>query len=151
MLHSDYQVVNGTFYHRDTPAAVINALEHARKAGTRIRLRYGDTESGRDWLDEFDVEGQIGRSMGPVKVPILLARSTSSGGPALLENCIVKIRQTGKDGRTLFRHPKYHTPALVVRSSSEFGYETEVLSDGAVHARFRTAVQAHRWMRKMTT
>lgn len=150
MLHGDYQVIDGTYYHRDTPAEVIDALEGVRRSGARIRLRYGDTETGRDWLDEFDVEGRIGRSMGPVKVPILLDRRTSSGGPALLEHCIVTIRQTGKDGRTLFRHPKYHTPALVVQRSSEPGYEADVLANGKIHARFRTTAQANRWMRKMT-
>lgn len=150
MPHNDYQIVNGTYYHRDTPAEVISVLEEARKSGTRIRLRYGDTKTGRDWLDEFDVEGRISRSMGPVEVPILLARRTSSGGPALLEHCIVKIRKTGKGGRIFYRHPKYNLPALVVRCCLEPGYEAEVLADGKAHARFKTAAQANRWMEKMT-
>lgn len=151
MLQNRYQVVNGTYYHKDTPAVVVDVLEQARKGGTRIRLRYGDTETGRDWLDEFDVEGRIGRSMGPIKVPILLARRTSTGGPALLEHCLVKVRQTGKDGRTLYRHQTYHTPALVVQRSSEPGYEVEVLADGEVHARFQAFLAANRWIEKMTT
>lgn len=150
MLHGDYQVIDGTYYHQDTPAAVITILEQARRAGTRIRLRYGDTETGWDWLDEFHVEGRIGRSMGPVKVPILLARRTSIGGPALLEHCVVKIRQTGKSGTTIYCHPKYTVPTLVVQRSSEPGYEAEVLADGKVHARFRTAAQANRWIETMT-
>lgn len=150
MADPTYQVIDGTYYHRDAPAAVIQVLEQARKTRTRIRLHYGDTESGQDWLDEFDVEGRIGRSMGPVKVPILLAKSTSSGGPALLEHCIVKIRRTGKDGRTLYRHPKHHLPTFTVRPSTEPGFEVEVLTDGKVHARFPTATHARRWIAKMT-
>ena len=150
MTDRSYEVVNGTYYHHDTPAGVIQVLEQARQAGTRIRLHYGDTQTGRDWLDEFDVEGRIGRSMGPVKVPILLVRTTSTGGPALLEHCVVKIRRTGKDGRTLYRHPKHHMPTFSVQPSTEPGYEAEVLADGQVHARFKTANQANRWIATMT-
>jgi len=150
MADQTYQVINGTYYHRDAPATVIDVLERARKTGSRIRLHYGDTETGRDWLDEFDVEGRIGRSMGPIKVPLLLARRTSSGGPALLEHCIVKIRPTEKGGRVFYRHPKYLMPTFTVRPSTEPGFEAEVLADGQVHARFRSAKQATRWIVRMT-
>jgi hypothetical protein len=150
MSDRSYQIVNGTYYHHNTPAAVIQVLEQARQTGTRIRLHYGDTETGRDWLDEFGVEGRIGRSMGPVKVPILLARTTSIGGPALLEHCVVKIRRSGKGGRTLYRHPKHHMPTFAVQHSTEPGYEAEVLADGQVHARFKTATQANHWIVRMT-
>lgn len=143
-----HRIVNGTYYHRDTPAVVIDILENARKTGCRIRLSYGDTETGRDWLEENDVEGTIARSMGPVKVPILLARTTSTGGPALLEHCIVKIRQTG--GRILYRNPRHHTPTFTIQPSSVPGYAAEVLADGQVHARFKTAPQANRWIATMT-
>ena len=145
-----HQIVNGTYYHHDAPAAVIDVLEHARTAGTRIRLSYGDTETGHDWLEAFDVEGRISRSMGPVKVPILLARQTSIGGPALLEHCILKIRHTGKGGRVLYRHSHHHLPTFTVQPSSEPGFEAEVLADGQVHARFKTAPEANRWVTKMT-
>ena len=145
-----HRIVNGTYYHENTPTAVISVLERARQNGTRIRLSYGDTESGRDWLEEWDVEGRISRSMGPVKVPILLARSTSIGGPALLEHCILKIRQTGKGGRILYRYPQHYLPLFTVRPSSVPGYQAEVLADGQVHARFRTTAQANRWITTMT-
>jgi len=150
MADQTYQVTNGTYYHRDAPATVIDVLERARKTGSRIRLHYGDTETGRDWLDEFNVEGRIGRSMGPIKVPILLARRTSSGGPALLEHCIVKIRPARSGGRILYRHPRYHMPTFTVRPSTEPGFEAEVLADGHVHARFKSAKQATRWVARMT-
>ena len=145
-----HRIVNGTFYHEDTQAAVIDILENARRTGSRIRLSYGDTETGRDWLEEWDVEGTIARSTGPVKVPILLARRTSSGGPALLEHCILKIRQAGKGGRVLYRHPSHRTPVFTVQPSSVTGYGAEVLADGQVHARFKTVPQANRWIAKMT-
>jgi hypothetical protein len=145
-----HRIINGTYYHEDTPTAVIDVLERARRNGTRIRLSYGDTETGQDWLEEWDVEGTISRSMGPVKVPILLPRQTSSGGPALLEHCILKIRQTGKGGRVLYRHPQHRLPTFTIHPSSLPGYQAEVLADGQIHARFRTTVQANRWIATMT-
>jgi hypothetical protein len=150
MNNQGYQVAHGTYYHKEPPAAVIGVLEQVRKGGVRIRLSYGDTETGRDWLDEFSVEGTISRSIGPVKVPILLARRTSFGGPALLDHCIVNIRRTGKGGRVLYKHPKYHMPTFAVQPSTLPGFEAEVLADGKVHARFGTIAQAMRWIGKMT-
>ena len=143
-------IVNGTYYHENTPTAVIDVLQRVRRSGIRIRLSYGNTTTGRDWLEEFDVEGRIARSMGPVKVPILLARTTSSGGPALLEHCIVKIRQTGKGGRVLYRHPQHRLPTFTIQPSSLPGYQAEVLTDGQLHARFKSTAQAKRWVAPMT-
>ena len=107
------QIVDGTHYHQETPTAIVDVLERVRNSGQRIRLHYGDTETGRDWGDVHDVTGRIGRSMGPVKVPILLYNARSMGGGAILDHCIVRIRPAGNDrgaGADLYRHPNY-TPA----------------------------------------
>ena len=85
------------------------ALAYAERERLRVRLHYGDTDTGRDWMDRYDVTGRIGRSMGPVKVPLVIANCRSMGGPAILENCIVRIRHANKkNGGDLYRHPKYH-------------------------------------------
>jgi hypothetical protein len=75
-----------THFHTETPPAVRRILESARQSGTRLRVFYGDAKTGAPWLEESDVLGRIGRSMGPVRVPLILARANSSGGPALLES-----------------------------------------------------------------
>jgi hypothetical protein len=82
-----YKIYNGTAYHVDTPIEVINALETARIArqfGRRLRLRLflGDPETGRDWGEEYDVIGYIGRSGGHIKIPLLLPNATSVYGGA---------------------------------------------------------------------
>jgi hypothetical protein len=103
------QIVNGTYYHDQTPASVIRILEDARDRGLRLRLHFGDTASGRDWMDTHDVAGAIGRSWGPVKVPLLINNARSSGGPAFLDHCIVRIRYANRaQGGDLYRHPTYH-------------------------------------------
>ena len=107
-----YQVVNGTSYHADTSKRVIDIIERARANSWRLRLYLGDAKTGRDWNEHYDVTGRIGRSSGPVKVPILLHNSQSIGGGAILDHCIVRIRHANKrDGKfDLYRHTKYHNP-----------------------------------------
>ena len=46
-----YKVYNGTWYCLDTPDGVIYILDGAMKNHKRIRVFYGDTETGRDWME----------------------------------------------------------------------------------------------------
>ena len=63
-----------TYFSPGTAPEVIKLLERYRKDGERqLRLWLGDPSTGRDWCDEYDVVGRIGRSMGPVRVPLLIA------------------------------------------------------------------------------
>lgn len=150
-----YQVVNGTFYDAHTPAEVVRVLEQARLARTRIRIHLGDTATGRDWLDEWDMTGTVGGSMGPVKIPLLIASSRSIGGPGILDHCIVRIRTMGRE---LYRHTNYHHGEIVIKaetfeSPSSSGdkrtYRAAAYVNGQIHARFESMVQAKRWVRKM--
>ena len=106
-----YQKAGGIYYHRATPQKVLETLELVRSSRQRIRIYYGDAHSGRDWLEEWDVEGTIGCSMGPLKVPLLIKTPRSLGGPAILDHCIVQIKLAGQRGGVLYRHPHYHTGA----------------------------------------
>jgi hypothetical protein len=154
-----YRRHNGIYFHADTPLAVIHAICTARQSRIRIRLSYGDAATGRDWLEEHDVEGTIGHSLGPLKVPLLIHSRRSSGGPALLDHCIVKIKET-RSGRVLFKHPKYHTGSFTIREIGpdemcgsenlrECGYSHAVDVDGRNHANFRSLKAAERFVRKM--
>ena len=137
-----YQVVNGTYYHVDTPQKVIDILEQARANGQRVRVFYGDTVTGKDWMEEWDTIGTIGRSMGPVKVPLLIPRKNSTGGGSLLDHCIVRITVDGKD---LYKHPRYTLPVFeVVEVGGEYPYV--VLAAGEIRSRFQTRKQADRWI-----
>jgi hypothetical protein len=111
-----YQVTNGTSYDSVTPDEVVRILERCRQTGERIRLHYGVTDPeeqdiGQDWMDEYGVTGRVGRSTGPVQIPILVYNSRSSGGGAILDRCIVRIRSSQKDGGEFYKHPKYHVPS----------------------------------------
>jgi hypothetical protein len=97
-------IVNGTTYNDKTPRAVVDILERARQSRERICIRYGDTETGRDWGDPR-MCGRVGRSTGAVKIPLLIKTSRSTGGEGLLEHVIIRI--TGSGGQVLYEHPKY--------------------------------------------
>lgn len=142
----EYKVVNGTSYHVDTPDAVIEILDKARIKDTRIRIFYGDRKTGRDWLDTYDNIGQIGRSSGPCKIPILLHTRSSLGGPGILCNHIIKITI---DKQTVYRAPNYYLPELhIARNYDEatkaMGLQYCLEDDKGVVARYKTREQAEK-------
>lgn len=108
----NYKIVNGTSYSEYTNDEIINIIEdalHSRK--TRLRFAFGDTVSGKDWDEIYDICGYIGRSTGSIKIPLLINNSRSIGGCGLLDSCIVKIerkRQGEKAYSTAYVHPNYH-------------------------------------------
>lgn len=141
------QVVNGTHYNSNTPEEVIRILERARRDNTRLFLRIGDAKTGRDWLEEHEVEGRIGRSMGPVKVPLLIPNASSHGGGAILDDCIVGI-MTAKGKQVLYKHPKYNRPKFEITDGPLETLPIEILANGEIHARFENRKKAERWMKR---
>lgn len=63
---------HATYFDPGTNAKAAKVLESCRICGRKIRLILGDTATGEPWLDEHDVVGRIGRSMGTLKVPLLI-------------------------------------------------------------------------------
>lgn len=109
---TDYKVVNGTSYHKETNDYIVNLLEGARNSPTaRVRVYYGDVITGRDWEERYDVCGSVSRSTGECKIPLLIHNVRSSGGCAMLDHCIVKMEVKDSASAkyvTLYKHPKYH-------------------------------------------
>ena len=155
---SKYQLVDGTSYHEKTSIEVIRILERCRLNRIRLHISYGETEGaneGLDWLEENDVYGFIGRSMGPNKIPLLIHNRRSLGGPGLLDHCIVRIRLTA-GGKVLYQHPNYHHDDLEIRSKSDavelaHGRKlmVDVLRNGTIHASFETVSKARKYIHKL--
>lgn len=108
-----YKEINGTSYHEQTPVEICNALERARQSRTRIKIDLGYTDKapegkhiGQSWGEVCDVTGYVGRSMGKIKVPLLVYNSRSMGGGAMLDHRIVQIKES-RGGRVLYQHPNY--------------------------------------------
>ena len=128
---TEYKIVNGTYYDKDTPDKVIQVLERFRGTDQRIRIFYGDPKTGRDYGEEHWTMGYVGRSTGPVKIPLLVYSTRSYGGPGLSESSIVRITV---DKRNLYVHPKYHCNVTVKGN--------EVYLNGKIHARAKTHEKA---------
>ncbi len=137
-----------TSFDPHTPDQVKAILEDARLRYFRLRIYIGDRETGLDWNEEHDVLGYIGRSMGPIRVPLLLRSRTSSGGPALLTACIVKL-QRAADKLVLWQHPAYHTRIFTAGPAVDDGYVEAAYRDGELHAQFKKSGEAVKFIDKM--
>ena len=105
----DTKVINGTTFHAETPIEVCNILNDVitSRRSKRIRIFLGDKETGKDWNEFFDNIGYVVRSTGLSKIPLMIHNIRSTGGSAILDDCIVKITI---DKKTVYQHPKYHCP-----------------------------------------
>lgn len=142
-----------TWYDPDTNSKVIKTLESCRKDERVIRVFYGDTDSGRAWLDEFDVVGRVGRSTGLMKIPLLVPVGEHGGG-SLLDSNVVRIMDAGT-GEVLYSHENFSLPEFSIQkieyplqAHPELNFE--VLTDGVVHARFNTFAKSAAWVAFMS-
>jgi hypothetical protein len=98
---------HGTAFHIDTDNEICRILDEAIQSKKRLKIYLGDTKTGRDWNEEYNTTGRIGRSTGTIKIPLMIHSSRSYGGAAILDYCIVKIKDIAT-GRTLFHVPNYY-------------------------------------------
>lgn len=145
-----YQITeSGTAYHEDTPQEVIKVLERLRWDGTRVKFNFGDIKTGKDWNEENDTTGTLGRSSGNIKIPLLIKSIRSHGGGALLDNCILKITET-KTGRTLYKAANYQPSNFRIEPSDMAGYSHNLLIDGTLYSRHKTERSAKMLLNKLS-
>lgn len=138
----DYKIINGTSYNKRTPDEVISILEDAMNTRKRIRLFYGDPDTGRDWMESYDTFGYIGRSCGNVKIPLLLSKSNSHGGSAILDNHIIRITIEKKNR---YLNKNYYLPELELKIGTG-KYPFQVFADGVLFSTFSTQKEAENYM-----
>lgn len=138
-----YKVYNDTWYCLDTPDRVIQILDGAMKNHERIRVFYGDTETGRDWMEIYDTIGYVSRSCGNVKIPLLIKNSRSIGGTGVLDDSIVKITI---DKVIVYQQSNYRLPNMEIREASDnlkaIGYNYSTFEDGKNDFNCKTMKQA---------
>ena len=127
---------------------VLSSLVHSDR---RVRIWYGDIETGRSYNDIYDVTGRIERSTGKIAIPILIKNSRSYGG-ALFDDYIVRIDDI-KEKRTLYRLDNFHIEDMKVYElfgDANFNYQVAKLSEDSgeweVLASFKTEQQAHNYV-----
>ena len=134
-----------TWFSPRTPLKVQKILEQARVNNQRLRIFLGDPDTGVCWLEEHDVVGYIGRSMGTMRIPLLIHNQRSHGGGAILTDCIVRILDS--NCKELWRHVYYQVPDLKVASDSTFPkYPWQTFNQGGTIARFATQEKANHWV-----
>lgn len=137
------KIYNGVAYGYETPEQVMYILDNARTTHQRIRLFYG-YDDGKDWHEEHDVIGYIGRSTGQ-SIPLIIHNSRSIGGGAILDRLIIKIVDC-KSKRVLYQHATYNGGTYEVHKVENLpGYVEGVWIDGSNYANFHKAGQAERW------
>jgi hypothetical protein len=111
-------------------------LERCRRDCRKVRLITGNPDTGKPWLNEYGVVGKVGRSTGPLKSS-LLVEAGKDGGALILTHCLLAVYdwQTGK---TLYRHPLYRAPELMIRQHDDARLPWEVLHENEVVARFKS-------------
>jgi len=142
-----YKIINGTAYSIDTPNEVISILENARDNRIRIRVFYGDKITGRDWMEEHDTIGYIGRSTGKIKIPLLIHNRRSYGGGSLLDNCIVKITQ---NKNVIYQHKNYNIGDIKIGQTKNDdliiqGYTHSALDDENAGGFFKSEAKAENY------
>ncbi len=124
-----------TYFDPGTDAKAAKVLETCRTRERKVRLILGDTSSGEPWLEEHDVVGRIGRSIGTLKVPLLIELG-EHGGCAILCACILAIVDW-ESGAFLYRHATYREADLSIKPSGDAVRRWDVLRREQVVASFR--------------
>ena len=137
---------SGTSYAEKTSDKVIDILERARYRGERIQVFYGDTETGKNWNEEYDTIGTIGRSTGTYKITLLIKNKRSMGGGSILTDRIIAIKQ-GKN--VLYKAANFVEDVYTIVDSDMKEYAKNTLINGVLHGRHKTELSAQRLINKL--
>jgi len=126
----NYKLVDGLYFHKDTPSQVCSELLKAYNEGYRVRLFFGSPFSGICWNEMYDIMGTVRCSTGPIKTPILVHSRASSGGPAILTHCIIRIVRIS-DKKVLYTHRAFdYVNNYEVRGSEVYANGQMVVNAG---------------------
>ena len=159
-----YRIYGGTYYevgikladgtvedYASVNEGLMKVLKKYENYPRRVRIWYGDRQTGESWNDEYDVTGTIGRTNGQIKIPIILNNKRSLGGPALLVGSIIRVDDIeGK--KTLWKVSGFHvSPMEIILFPEQKDYPYAVMQneDNGVRvnvANFKTENQAQRWI-----
>lgn len=126
---------------------ILNSVRHSKH---RIRIWYGDKDTGRSWNEEYSVTGTVGRTCGIFKEPILLSNCRSYFGGAILVGSLIRVDDITSH-RTLWKVSNFHVEKLYLETTVSENYPYAVMQlkdngDVSNIANFKTENQAKRWI-----
>lgn len=126
------------------PLALQKVLRKLVKTTELVRIMLGDPATGTVWMEEHDVVGSIGLSMGPMRVPLLVPEGERYGMTLLCDNVLmVKNWETSE---VLFSRP-FTLPSLrVIAAHTADGARFDVIDDKGTLAGFDAACKAYAYM-----
>ena len=132
-------------YPKGTPEAVEALLELARKTSQRVRIWYGDPETGASWEETERVVGRVeAREVNGVLHPHLVARAGSNISSYIMANTIVRLQVNGIE---VYKHSHFSQPQYrMVVAPQDLCTPEWVMVGNRVVARFSTAIEASRWV-----
>lgn len=150
-MKTQYKEVQGMFFNAETPDQVCNILAQLNKSRKRVKIFMG--KDGKNWREEFDTVGTIGKSTGDVKIPLLIKTARSYGGGAILDDCILKIRDT-KSGLVLYQHPTFKEPVFKIEDIKDpellgKGYNVRLFVDGELYANCPTLAEIQKIQKRL--
>lgn len=133
------------WYDLRTSGVVKAVLEAVCLSGQRIRLFYGDPQSGRAWPRDRHLVGILGHTEGAMLMPALFFSKQATKGNPVLAHEIVRIMDVTSRA-DLYRHPHYHLPAMTITPFIQGVFQVAVRADGVVVRRFKTSEEAQVWI-----
>ena len=100
----------------ETLEEVLNKLYKNQK---RVRIFYGDPQTGKDWCELHDTQGVVSRSTGKTPVYLLVNRNSSLGGGAILVDNIVKITV---NKQAVYEVDTYQMPTFEIEGNPFTGF-----------------------------
>lgn len=136
------------WYDPRTPRDARIALDTARASKRKVRLHYGDPNTGLDKLATQDIVGFVGYAGWQLPHPILLSERNCHLGSRICELEVVRVVDV--DGMfASYEHPRYTLPAFttVSANNSEAPDEVMLIADGSPVMNCTNQGQATRWIK----
>jgi hypothetical protein len=129
-----------TVYGPNTAPEVKHALALAEETQQRIRLWYGNPETGESFEVEVDNIGYVSTNVwGLAEFPVLVHNSRTDIGVRIPTWAIVKATVNGV---MVYRHPQFSQPKYTVAADM-------VLIGEDIHRQFKSEAAAQRWVEWM--
>jgi len=151
-MKNEYIQHRDFYFNPATPLKVMDILnnlyqEKLQGHETRVRVYYGDIDTGEVWLEEHDVLGVIGRSTGPQRIPLLVHNSRAHGGGGLLTHCILGVQCT-KSKRWIYKADNFKMPPLNIETPGNMpdGHLYSVAQNNEVQASFKSRLKAQNYI-----